>query len=1276
MPLLKFRKSKSGAVAPLESVSQSMPITIKSIETPEGKKASWFDIATMGRAINDDLTAITQKAILTAKNWKPLFAPIEKLLANMSDEFQQMKDPGQMSMSSASHANFLKEVQDTFARLKPVIEELTKEERSIPNLLANAHILLSELPILIDYFNTLQLHGRFDSLLNKVQKEGNTFPAYVTAQLEKNIPSYQKFKSSLESELEKFEEMDKEKKFSSLSQTQKLLAISGMEAMNKSLEKFTLVLYKIAFQYGIKVDYLMSREIMAGKTLKDICEGFTDFYKKSLVNAGFKVPPTEALFPFNAEVFQQELDLLEGYAHSLRGSAEVKAKIDQDAKDIIYLITAEIERTRSKEKKHALFALSEKFITNKNKPENGKASLEEILAQSLDAISKKELQLMTKGKTSKVIDYLKAVAEENAVTIQRIEAIRVEKLKEVSARISTLKEKIQEFSYSGIDGAEEQKAEEDIQERTSASIKEIMTHVSETKELIQERISKVASRPKAASKEKTASEPPVKRLEKALQYLDSQLQAMLEKNIYRQFIQQAQAEEGMPEFQGEGWVKDTGNLLASLKEALKQYKELKVYFANEHDEPGIHPFKSQTPQGQRLELAEKTAAFAKVSKDIVRYGLQLGVDPLLQQLLSQGGYQELVQQPEQEEEVKLASAENLENHSVKPLENVLNSIEKFLKRVDPQNTKAFDKVIDTLTDIKNLSQELQKFTAKKQKVGAGVILSFLMRHMKDINNIIKSLPDMAGAAYTLSRSEFSQLLNNINLAMRDMLRMCKRIELELYLEPGYLTRRSLPAMLSADLNAALNINELPESARSESLHDLLLKAYDGIEKLGYAFKELYPFNDDQLVQLQILLVETQPGTIREGFIKHLVKQGWVNVADDLRKLSDAQDRQLENQLFQINERIDQRIKMLSASVSTDKKIEKTLLEKLKQQGTSIQSLDAQLTKLSAKPETRSEMPVMYKEADGRKLLASLRQMTASREDVLRDIEVNLERLTKKRMETFYFSARSSRSNLENTIQAYRELKQFLSVPGNNVKGFTLEHPGAHAILSKNEKQFLMDITNTYNNSPRFKNDKHIAGYVPDFSEPESKNISAIKQQQNVLLVERIQELKSATFATNTKDKKIKLLGALAENLKTQPLQKALEAIHADKKLGADYYLLHEGKTGKMLQTFSDMHATPKTMRHQIELEISRLQKMRNNNFYIGAKGKRNLIESRIHACIALSDALSAPEAKKQPLDAMLAKLGKKEHDILKKYESSLLEQLRRYETSRAVVDSSLARLRR
>ncbi len=297
------------------------------------------------------------------------------------------------------------------------------------------------------------------------------------------------------------------------------------------------------------------------------------------------------------------------------------------------------------------------------------------------------------------------------------------------------------------------------------------------------------------------------------------------------------------------------------------------------------------------------------------------------------------------------------------------------------------------------------------------------------------------------------------------------------------------------------------------------------------------------------------------------------------------------------------------------------------------------------------------------LMRQLEINTTTRQDMITVIDDCIDQLSHKRAQSYYFFATSRRSNIIAVITAYQDLRQLMQRPGYKVTDFATESPKQYNLLVKHDIKLLEKLLKYSEQSVFLNQEKIVAGDVHSHPEPvlSLAKQSTSKQLQKQAILKRISEIETRWMG-DTGGRKVKLLQAVQKHMLTSNLQISLAAVYNDKNFKDDFHLLHEGKTGRMLQDLSQLTTTRQDIIKQINVEIYRLKQSRYQRFWFSEQSKKVLIEDRIEACRALSRAMDQSPSHAS-LDAVLATLKDGNNAILQKYESKLLKRINAWEST-------------
>jgi hypothetical protein len=1255
-------------------------------------KTGWMKVPSLGTAISNALEMIIKELQPTARKWSHLLAPIQSRINVIVKELNEMSDQGE----DFAWKNFTDEVQGALEKLKPLMDELAGESPHIPQLISHIHILLTRMPPIINYFNKLDLHHTIEDVLKYTEQLQNNFADVIFAELKKHIPQIEEIRARIEKEYKEMQDADNKKKFSELSAAKKMVLLTGMGELNQQLEEVYLVLNRLSMQWG--KGYVLTRPLFANHTLSvnDFYAKFTDFYVTAMESTGFPKPDENLLYPYLEKVIAQQQAMYDEHIAAKEFMIALEKRKKRGIEAIALTLANHIEIRKKSKKPKPGDPIFEKLLANFNHQLKiiGAASAHNILNESIDSLSSADKKIIKDDKFTQILIDSANDTDKSLENLRR-DYDRKKKYYEKCIADSTAKRsKPMPDDKTKSPTAAKPKGPKNPNIKTLGTlIEDIYEQAKQTNEILEKRIH---------AKEINSMDV----ITKALNYLYGQLDVMLDKNISSQYIHfnspttsniiTVSDDDDSPiihnttTFSGDGWIINTGKTLAKARELMAEYKKLSAYFS-EKKASDVNP-ELETPKEHLIQFAKKTRDMSIIMKELIACYVALESDPFIVSLLSAGGFQRLFPTTVTEVSIEKPTKKAPSPHQkLTGLDKVFDAIEKFYEKSAKlllHDDKRIDKTIHSLGKLQGIIQKYRAFKNLDNNViepSNVELFSFIITNFSDIHALFQDLPNMISALYLVSGERFGSMIRGLNDGLRKLTRLFKRIEIEFHLEPGYFTHRSLETLLSKDLQQALKINSLPEQMRKTSLHDLITSAYSRIDSFNFTFNpyEHYPFTAAIIDDLQKMYHETPRGTVKKSFLAYQLTQLKMQLIADVKRVTAkkiAEDKALANAA---NILLEERMEKLQYEYGAEKKIQQSLLKQLLNKGITVKSLDQKLDNIAARKKDQKYFYLLYK-GQTKKLIETLQAKAVTRKDIINEIDIQISRLSQNRQQTYYFFAKQRRTTLENTLHAFSELKKFLSLQGNHVKDFANKDPDLYDILVTFDKKFLEKLHRMSQYSVRLSKEKKILGDTPkelEFPADENKKLF-ILDHQDELIRTRINELQEPSwFSSSIKAKKVRLLSALHDHLKTLPLAVALEAVRKDKTLRPDFYLLHEGKTGKMIKGLSQLYISKKDMLNQIQVEIARLKQKRTVDYFFYAQSKKLLIENRIQACQALAEKLQEPVAGDKslamPITQALNELNENDRKILLRYESKLLEEITQWQNEDAkhirvnVVDRSL-----
>jgi hypothetical protein len=1243
----KAKKSlSSGAVAAEE-------------EKAVGRERSYWDLPKLYKAIMGDLGNIGNKFQSVALNWAPLLPVAKDFINYLTAQFAVMSDPNN---PDPTWKDFSREALSVIDKLQPILGEFSNTKSHIPQLLGYVEDLLRHLPQLIAYFDKLQWHLIAADVIPRDADLELDIRDLIMSRMKAKLPYYDLIKKYLEAAYQKFIELNGIEEFSKRSTIEKVVILCAMDEFNKGLEVLFLAMNRLSVQAGVKEGYLLSHPVFMGRslTINQLCEQFKDFYEKALQEAKIEYP-THAIFPYQEKIVQQQQALLKDF------QGESEEKKDEDSPKLKKRIDDLYIRT--------VADISDVIESAKAIPRNNN----EKKIKTHGKFIQRFLELLQGYKTQEdlktIIDDVKKVQEDkdyqselNTPILDSVDTLILDmkngiiqmRSKEMNNRLY-LKARIQDLLEKLTAVAEEKAASSSKADIGYTLLKNSFAEILRQAKKINETF---ASRPDQSVENATGDT--VAQIDKALAILDSQLALMLDQNIYAQYILSNVPEDAVS-FSGAGWIVNTGAAYQEIKCSFKKYKELSVYFSKELQDSSQH-----TPKEHLLIFAGKSSEVAEVFSKLAASFIVVARDPFVHSILSTAGLKNLVfANPEADivVEEKVAAIDHvIEVQPVDALEKVLKQISKIYDKAAKklfQSEETITATVNTMYRLKDLLKAYQAVRAEdknKIQMSSEQMAWFVLQHATVLWTILNDISLSFAALLSLSKKEFSLLIFDLNEALRELVMMFNRFEIEFNLKAGYCTETPLSNLFTPELQKSLKIDTLPPAVQQASLQSLINNIYLQLENLNYTVPVKFPFLEEVQVQQQTSHENAPAGTLKNSFTAYLTVSTENKIEQQINSEVAARNISAQENSQQFNALIDANIAKLQLERGANKIVLTALLRKLNQRGTPFVSLDRQLFKLAKDDADKNEMYLLYRSHTAQ-LMRQLEIQTTTRQDMVTVIDDCIEQLSQKRAQTYYFFATSRRSNIIAVIAAYQDLRQLMQRPGYKVTDFATESPQQYNLLVKHDKKLLEKLFKFSEQSIFLNKEKMVAGDVHPHPEPVlsmAKQLTS-KHLQKQAIVNRISEIETPWMG-DTGGRKVKLLQAVQKHMLTSTLQISLAAVYNDKNFKDDFHLLHEGKTGKMLQDLSQLTTTRQDITKHINLEIYRLKQSRYQRFWFSEQSKKVLIEDRIEACRALGRAMDK-SPNHTTLEAVLATLNDKDKGILQKYESELLKKINTWETT-------------
>ena len=1228
----------------------------------------YMDLFKQRKEFFANLASVSSKFESLATNWKPLLPLIKNLIIYSTEQFSVLSDPDN---DDPGWKEFSAEALTAIEKIQLLVDEFSRKDVHLPQMFGYFIDLIKQIPQVIVYFNKLQLHIPLLEMIPQGEELKKNAPHLVMDRIKSKLPQYAAIETFLEESYQKFAAMNALEIFSKRTYLEKIALLTALGGFNNILKQACLALDSIAITLGIRLDVIYAQPIFMKDQLsiEQLCKQVSKFYREASAEAGFESTAKKSMYPFHQEIILQQkamLKVLEDKILLKKRISELYQRTVTNLIDYAENTLKVIEKNDEETQRHKAFLQG--FINTLNAANIFNLSL---IVKALDQNANNKL--FKSKKNDKIIASIKVIHAGMVTEEERM------KKKEEIVRLS-LDKHIGKLEAKLESKAEETKAEEtnaidpkEHEASTLAQFKAIMTEIVEQFKKIS---ATLEARPKTIREPTPAQPSPTNesQIEKMLTLIDSQFEIMLDKNIFQQYIlpNNPELEEPSVDLHGAGWIVAVGASLKKVKLAFYQYKQIALYFNSER--PEIEAASVTSPRDELLVFMRKAQSMAETSQELVVSLVELASDPFVQSLMSSAGLKNIIfPQPlvaVAEEQANGESAINLAFPD--SLEDILNTLANFYETLAQQHLHDKDKIKslrDTLFRVYSLTQAYQEFKNKEKnkiQVSRMQFYAFVWRHYKDIFLLLSDVPSNIANVAVIAKKEFSLLIEQLNAGLCNFILMLNRIEIEFNLRQNYFVNSSLPDLFSLQLQEAFKLNELPDAVKTTSLHKIITDIYKKLEDFHYTFRVKYPFFGATQNQQTKIFFSTATSTLKNRYAKYFLQQ--TSLHENEFRSAAALVSKVKHQHYadKFNALIATKLNQLQTERSANKIILKSLLQKLTQSMNPIESLDDKINNLSLNSHDRENIYLLY-QRHTRKLMTSLQQQTAKRADILNEIDDEIDKLSVKRTQYYFFFANSRRSKLEATIYAYHELRHFMARPGYKVTDFAAESPQQYALLVAHDKPLLEKLLRFSERSIYLKNEKFFAGDVLPHAEPDVSQAKLLtdKLKQTSAISTRIAQLRSQC-PFSTRRKKIKLLETLEQLLQTKTLEKSLVMMQNDKSTAGDFYLLHEGKTGRMLQELRQL--SKQDMLNAISLEIFRLKQSRQAVFYFSQKSRKLLLEERIQACLAYRQMLETSPADTS-FDEALSLVSHQDQKILQKYETSLMDKLKAWEATNARLDT-------
>jgi hypothetical protein len=575
------------------------------------------------------------------------------------------------------------------------------------------------------------------------------------------------------------------------------------------------------------------------------------------------------------------------------------------------------------------------------------------------------------------------------------------------------------------------------------------------------------------------------------------------------------------------------------------------------------------------------------------------------------------------------------------IEEELNaSQDKSLKQ---ETVTAFKNITVLVTNLAALYEKLDKQADEKPD-----LLGFAITHFSKIMNVMNSLPQILATLDKLSIDKAKKIAIETNGALKTLMLLGDKLEIEFCLKQGYFTEKLAPMM--------------------SAYHKKVIE-------LGYDFKleERYPYAVAMAKQREELLKDSLPVqkkliNIRmESVVREELQASQESIGEDAQ-IRKAQKREAEIKQA-INAAIEEHIERIKDELKEDQELKKdsipdknketkiSLLEILISKNQYINLEDRLKDLRTQHPET---IHLLYEGNTGR-ILKKLEFKNSSPEDIFNELNKELAGLKKQRGTTHYIFRMHKAQLLEKRISACEKLQAFLKK--SNLRNALISLDSEEKRTLQQYDSGLLDNLELINAAlPVAERPKEILGAKKENDPVPAEVVKEISPEQAyalALIENRIKELDKAMFQTATNRAKAILLQELVmELMAAKTLDRALEKIKTgDHALTA--HLLFEGRTGKAIKAAQNAVITRDELIHRIDAEISALKQKRYAHLRVFAKSRKGSIDAQIQSLQKLKVTIKDTEGS---VKEVIAHLKPEDKVILQRYEAALLKDLKGFET--------------
>ena len=740
-----------------------------------------------------------------------------------------------------------------------------------------------------------------------------------------------------------------------------------------------------------------------------------------------------------------------------------------------------------------------------------------------------------------------------------------------------------------------------------------------------------------------------KGIEQANQFMQSvekKLEEILDPAIYKKYFsgQLEEREEKKEDSENQHWIEDAGKSLAALKKIIEKLAALQK---KPNEEIKDLFFRLQFQKKQLNDVALATQEFITIinkikenpilntlisdikEKSIVDRLIEMeipGVDFLKNKLENKlENNDPVLDEVEKEEKEEELTEELTLKYQVKQLKSMIETISK-ISRINIEKKTHLSEPLERMEKLSVKLDELYEMSEREREEPN--FLKFVYTNFSEIKTTASQLLDSIENLKHLSREEAGKIALQINEALKNMLLLSDRVEIQLCLKEGIIT---------------------------DPLKTIISKAYDQLKKQGYDFlpENRYPYTESIFSQRNYL---SELPTVH----KELIKKRLVPPEQEEKLLRNDEVIREE-----VNKLITKHIAYLSKSPSHTRNKKIKLLEMLL---VGDEPFEEKLNLLRLNRKTSEDFYLLYEGTTGH-ILKKISLQNAPPEIILHELSTELIKLKKQRGKIQYFYSKNAIA-LEDKIQIFEKLQMLIET--NSLKDALGKlEPSERSILKKYDAFFIKNLekleedmhsenrlktilgADKANVKVKIKDKPDHKAELPDSLSGEQERAHAIQ-----LLDERIDELKASNAKENTikKEMLVDLKNYLIAH-KSMSIDAAILKLKSkpDTENAKNIYLLYEGNLGKTIKLAQNLTITRDELILRLDVELHNMNKQRYNRLYLFSTSRKQELDARIKVLKDIKAELKTPGHRNSVSDIVT-----KHKDVLKHYEPDLVEELEKF----------------